>query len=251
MMNKFILGGWSQSLSREPLKAFDIMMYGMVTNLDGLTTGTAAAPGWSPENTDKPATPSDFKGKSLWVYGGGGCSPNEKPSDSSEVARIVAATRIRGWDGVDFDDECNMNTGRVIETMKLLQCEGKETSFGFIAGYSYNHPDTGNGPKLNEKVKAIIQSGQCDRLIHYCYAAAMWSQEDIIANVIPAIKRSLILGAENKSCILALTSRGLTDWNLNYFIDQVLDFNLGGLFIWKYENLSDTHYKTIRDRLWK
>ena len=39
---------------------------------------------------------------------------------------------------------------------------------------------------------------------------------------------------------------GLTDWNLNYFIDQVLDFNLGGLFIWNYANLTDEHNKIIK-----
>jgi hypothetical protein len=79
----------------------------------------------------------------------------------------------------------------------------------------------------------------------------MWSNEDITGNVIPALKRTLEHGAENKKCILALTTKGMTDWNLNYFIDQVLDFNLGGLFIWKYEDLKDEHYKIIKDRLWK
>ncbi len=44
----FELGGWSQPLSREPMPHFTQMMYAMVTNLDGLTTGTASTPGWSP-----------------------------------------------------------------------------------------------------------------------------------------------------------------------------------------------------------
>lgn len=73
-MNKFITGGWSQSLAGQPHKAFDVMMYGMVTNLDGLTTGTSAQPGWSPEKQNKPDTLPGFNGKTLWVYGGGGCS---------------------------------------------------------------------------------------------------------------------------------------------------------------------------------
>ncbi len=55
-MNTFITGGWSQSLTGQPLKEFDVMMYGMVTNLDGLTTGTSAHPGWSPEKQNKPDT---------------------------------------------------------------------------------------------------------------------------------------------------------------------------------------------------
>ena len=66
-MNKFITGGWSQSLSGRPLKEFDVMMYGIVTNLDGLTTGTPASPGWSPEKQDRTNNTPDFKGKTLWV----------------------------------------------------------------------------------------------------------------------------------------------------------------------------------------
>lgn len=79
----------------------------------------------------------------------------------------------------------------------------------------------------------------------------MWSKEDITGNVIPALKRTLEHGAEKKKCILALTTSGLNEWNLKYFNDQVLDFNLGGLFIWKYEGLKEEHYKIIKDRLWK
>lgn len=250
-MNKFILGGWSQSLSSNPLKEFDVMMYGMVTNLNGLTTGTLANPGWSPENEDKPDNGPGFNGKTLWVYGGGGCSPEGKPSNQDEVVRIVEATKNRGWEGVDFDDECNMNTELVIEAMKQLNKYQKETSFGFISGYTYNHPATDNGKKLIEKVNNIIQSGQCDRFIHYCYATSMWSHSDIIGNVIPALKKTITLGAESKKCILAVTTKGMTDWNLNYFIDQVLDFNLGGLFIWGYEELKEEHYKIIKNRLRK
>jgi hypothetical protein len=121
VMNKFILGRWSQSLSTKHLEEFDVMMYGMVTNLDGLTTGTPVSPGWSPEKQDKPDSPPYYKGKTLWVYGGGGCSPEGKPSNQDEVLRIVEATKSRCWDGVDFDDECNMNTGLVIKAMKQLK----------------------------------------------------------------------------------------------------------------------------------
>ena len=250
-MNEYLLGGWSQSLSHAPLKEFDIMMYGMVTNLSGLTTGTSANPGWSPEKEKKPENPGGFKGKTLWVYGGGLCSPQNKPSDMNDVARLVEATKNQNWDGVDFDDECNMNIPLVIEAMRQLKAIQKDTSYGFIAGYTYNHPDTEKGQQLNKKVKEIITSGQCDRLIQYCYAAAMWSKEDILSNVIPAIKRSISYSSSSKKCIIALTTKGLNDWNLNYFIDQVLEFNLGGLFIWAYEKLTAEHTKLIKDRLSK
>lgn len=250
-MNKFLLGGWSQSLLGEPLKEFDMMMYGMVTNLAGLTTGTSANPGWSPEKQHKPPASRTFNGKTLWVYGGGGCSPEERPENKKDVSRIVKATKSQNWDGVDFDDECNMNIDLVITTMKRLKKCHKQNSYGFIAGYAYNHPDTQPGAKVNQKVKQLISSGQCDYFIHYCYATAMWSKEDILSNVIPALKRTLSSGADNKQCILALTTKGLTDWNLNYYLDQVLDFNLGGLFIWKYEELTAEHYTIIKKRLGK
>lgn len=86
-----------------------------------METGTPASPGWSPEKQDKPDNTPDFKGRTLWVYGGGGCSPEGKPSNQDEVLRIAEATKSRDWDGVDFDDECNINTGLVIEAMKQLK----------------------------------------------------------------------------------------------------------------------------------
>ncbi|HFF9833272.1 hypothetical protein V6280_01065 [Serratia marcescens] len=53
-MNKFITGGWSQSLAGQPHKAFDVMMYGMVTNLDGLTTGTSPSQDGARKNKTNP-----------------------------------------------------------------------------------------------------------------------------------------------------------------------------------------------------
>ncbi|MFS1538314.1 MAG: hypothetical protein ACL7BU_06015 [Candidatus Phlomobacter fragariae] len=244
-----LLGGWSMSLTGYPLNEFDYIMYGMVTNLEGLTTGSASNPGWSPENESKPESNPCFKGKRLWVYGGGECSPEEKPSGMDDVSRIISATINKNWDGVDFDDECNMNITFIIETMKKLKENNKETSFGFIAGYSYNHPNTEKGKKITDKVKEIITSGQCNRLVHYCYAAAMWNKDDIINNVKQALEKSISYGMSRDKIVLALTTRGLTDWNLNYFLDKIIDLNLGGLFIWRYDELTPNHLKIIRERL--
>ncbi|WP_341788946.1 hypothetical protein [Rickettsia endosymbiont of Lasioglossum villosulum] len=244
-----LLGGWSMSLTRYPLNEFDYIMYGMVTNLEELTTGSMTSQGWSPEHEPKPEYNPCFTGKRLWVYGGGGCTPEEKPSSMNDVSRIISTTINNGWDGVDFDDECNMNTAFVIETMKMLKKNNKETSFGFIAGYSYNNPNTEKGKKITDKVKAIIASGQCDRLVHYCYAAAMWNQDDIINNVKQALVQSISYGIEQDKIVLALTTVGLTDWNLNYFLDQIIDLNLGGVFIWRYDELTPNHYRIIKERL--
>lgn len=246
-----LLGGWSQTLALNPLDEFDFMMYGMVTNLDGLTTGSAAYPGWSPERETKPSANPNFKGKTLWSYGGGGCAPQQKPSNMEDVNRIVSATKNKSWDGVDFDDECNMNVPFVIEAMKQLKQKQKETSFGFISGYSYNHPSTADGKILNNKITSIIKSNQCDRLIHYCYADAMWNDNEIKNNVQQAAKRSISNGMDKNKIILALTTNGLTNWNLNYFLDQVIDLDLGGLFIWRYDDISQNHFEIIKKRLGK
>jgi len=41
---RYEFGGGSQSLTRAPLDGFNTQIYGMVTHLAGLTTGTADAP---------------------------------------------------------------------------------------------------------------------------------------------------------------------------------------------------------------
>ncbi len=243
-----VFGGWSQQLSRQPLSSFSTMMYGMVTHLAGMTTGTEAAPGWSPETSVRPEC-AGYGGKILWTYGGGGCSPTAQPASEQNVNRIVDATVKNNWDGVDFDDECQMNTQYVISAMKELKKHGKEVSYGFIAGWSYNHPHTERGEKLTKSVRDMVDAGCCDRFIHYCYGNEMWPQADIISNVKPAIEKSLAYGMSGEKIILALTATGLTSWSLNYFLDQIIELGLGGLFVWNYHDLSESQLKIITDKL--
>ena len=244
----FKLGGWSQTLSREPMTHFTRMMYGMVTNLDGLTTGTISTPGWSPM-TSKAPRPAGYNGQVLWSYGGGLCSPKAKPADQDEINAIVNATLDNDWDGVDFDDECQMNIPNVIKTMEVLKQHGKQTSFGFISGYSYNTPTSCAGKELNDKVQQMIQSGHCDQLVHYCYASRMWTDSEIERYLGQSLERTLTQGARADQVILALTTRGLTDHNLNAFLDQVTRLKIGGLYIWAYHQLLASHQRTIEERL--
>ncbi len=247
--NIYLLGGWSQNLSEEPLSIFDYMMYGMVNNLTDLTTtGTQKNPSWSPEKSSAPRY-KGYSGPVAWTYGGGFCSPTEMPSSEADVNRIVVATQKNKWDAVDFDDECNMNVEHVISAMKILKTDHKFTSYGFIAGFSYNHPDTEAGNKLNQKVKKIVESGQCDKLVHYCYGTSMWSMQDIKNNVRQALDRSIAHGMSHEKVILALTTRGLDDENLNYFLDQITELKIGGLFIWAYHELQAEHERIIVERL--
>ncbi len=243
-----IFGGWSQQLSQQPLHTFNTMMYGMVTHLSGMTTGTVAEPGWSPETSVRPEC-AGYSGKILWTYGGGGCAPTEQPSSDQDVTKIIEATTQNHWDGVDFDDECHMNVHYVINAMQALKKKGKETSYGFIAGWSYNHPHTESGEKITKNVRAVADARCCDRFIHYCYGNAMWPDADIISNVKPAIEKSIAYGMPNEKIILALTATGLTEWNLTYFLEQIIEMGLGGLFVWNYQHLSEHHLKIITDKL--
>lgn len=244
------LGGWSQRLSREPLSEFTHMMYGMVTNLSGLTTGTESSPGWSPNHSPAPRF-DQYTGLSLWTYGGGLCSPREKPGSEADIQAILDATQAGNWDGVDFDDECNMNIDRVINAMDRLKQLGKQTSYGFIAGYTYSKPQTNSGSALNQKVLKIIESGHCDRLVHYCYGSRMWTDKEIEQYVGQALERSLAHGAAPRQIILALTTRGLTDHNLDFFLNQITRLKIGGLYVWAYDQLTARHKQTIIERLYR
>ncbi|XP_018333975.1 uncharacterized protein LOC108743061 isoform X2 [Agrilus planipennis] len=241
--NPKIIGGWSQSLSQRPLEEFSVNSYGMVTNLNNFTTGS----GWSPKETSAP----QYGGvKILWTYGGEYCSPISRPVSADEVSQIVQMTLQNGWDGVDFDDECGMNIDNVIAAMQGLKKNGKQTSYGFISGWGYNNPEKNdNGQEFNDKVAKLARSNFCDRIIHYCYGDAMWSDVHIAANVRSALKRTINNGVPKEKVFLALTTVGLNFENLNYFLDAIFDFDIGGLFIWGYNDLVPEQRQLILAKL--
>ncbi|WP_298769343.1 hypothetical protein [uncultured Shewanella sp.] len=246
-MTKYIIGGWSQDVATSAPQGFTYTMYGMITNLVGLTAGTAQSPGWSPATVEAPKVPT---GKVMWTYGGGLCSPNAMPSSATDVDKIVSATTENKWAGVDFDDECQMNIPQIINTMSQLKTsDTKQSSYTFLAGWDYNNPAGNSGTEINNAVKQIAAAKCCDRFILMCYASAMWPMTDITANVGPAIERTINLGVPKKQVILALTPEGLTDENLAYFIDQVISHDIGGLFIWDYPNLPAKALSEIKDKL--
>lgn len=240
-MGNYVIGGWSQSLSTVPPKSFTYAMYGMVTNFPALTVGTATAPGWSPATTPAPQFPPC---QVLWTYGGAGGAPTGTPSAPSDIQAIVDATRNQNWAGVDFDNESNMNVANIATTMQALKTAGKETSYTFLAGWDYN-----NNPQGPAGVKEIAASGAVDRFILMCYADGMWPMADITANVGPAIEKTIAQGVPPQKVILALTYNGLTQENLDYFLNQVTTHQIGGLFIWEYPMLSSTDLNYICTKL--
>ncbi len=245
-MSEYIVGGWTQNPSDPSPESFSFTMYGMVTNLSGLTTGTPQSPGWSPNNTKAPAGP----GKVMWTYGGGGCTPDNMPQSPASVDEIVQATGTGSWAGVDFDDECSMNVNMLIETMGKLKYLGKECSYTFLAGWDYNNPNASSlGQSINLAVKTIVQSRAANRFCLMCYASSMWSMSDIEANVGPAIDRTINNGVTAKQVILALTPAGLNQENLDYFLNQVKSKGIGGLFIWNYPAMPNEYLQQIEHEL--
>ncbi len=241
MKNEFIIGGWSQNLSAVPPQSFSYAMYGMITNFQGLTSGTAQWPGWSPAKT---AAPQHAPCKVLWTYGGAGGSPTGTPADESAIAQIVDATTTQNWAGTDFDNESSMNIGNIAGTTQKLKAAGKETSYTFLAGWAFN-----NTPEEAENIKSLVANGAIDRFILMCYADAMWPMQDIISNVGPAIEKTIAQGVDAKKVILALTYNGLTRENLDYFLNQVTSHNIGGLFIWEYPSLNSDDLEYICSKL--
>ena len=240
----YVIGGWTQSPQDIAPPTFSYVMYGMVTNLEGLTTGTPSYPGWSPASTPPPPA----NGEVMWTYGGAGCTPPGMPSTSSYIDAILDATNMNGWAGVDFDDECNMNVDGLIQTMGALQ--PMQTSYTFLAGWNYNNPGSSpEGQATNEAVMQIAVTGVANRMVLMCYGDAMWSMPDIENNVGPAIQRTIENGVPPKQVILALTPHGLNEENLNYFLDQIINYDIGGLFIWDFPALSPSDLNTIEQRL--
>ncbi|MCH9638948.1 MAG: hypothetical protein K0U40_05590 [Betaproteobacteria bacterium] len=240
-MDDYIVGGWSQNLKVVPPKSFSYAMYGMVTNFPSLTTGTAKAPGWSPAKTPAPQYPYC---KVLWTYGGAGGVPDRTPSAASEIKAIVDASQVQNWVGVDFDNESMMDIGNIVVTTQHLKNHGKESSYTFLAGWDYNNNHQGV-----HDVKKIAEHGAADRFILMCYGKSMWSMDDVVANVGPAIEKTIAQGVLPKKVILALTYKGLTRKNLDYFLNQVTSKQIGGLFIWEYPSLSNTDLDYICTKL--
>ena len=233
-MSNFIIGGWSQNISDVAPTGFDHTMYGMITNLDGLTAGTPDSPGWSPKTT---AAPTAATGSVMWTYGGAGATPENMPRNKAENNEIVSCTNQQHWAGVDFDDESTMDINNVVAVMKKLKRQQPplQSSYTFLAGWDYNNPTASSSGKLiNDAVQKIAQAKCSDRFILMCYGDDMWSNADIKANVGPAIERTINNGVPKKEVILALTSVGLNAENLDYFLEQVRSYDIGGLFIWDF-----------------
>lgn len=244
-MSEYVIGGWTQHLTAEPPATFSYTIYGMITNFAALTSGTPEAPGWSVAATPAPKV----SGKVLWAYGGKGGTPEETPVNQVDVDAIISATKSQNWTGVDVDNESKMNINNVIKTMSGLKNKDKETSYTFVAGWDYNHPEKEPGATINNEVKLIADSGFCDRFCLMCYGDNMWPLSDIKANVGPAIDRTITYVGDPKKVILALTPAGLDSENLAYFLDQVTSKDMGGLFIWEFSTLKPADLLTIQNTL--
>lgn len=243
-MSKFVIGGWTQDLQAHVPKEFSYTMYGMVTNLSNLTTGG----GWGPATTAAPTS----GGQVLWTYGGQFCSPNGYPSTQAEFDAIVNACTGNHWAGVDFDDECGMNTDGVGTTIKQLASAAPAlgSSYTFLAGWAFNNPDADPGGKKVNEMIAELKSGPCNRFVMMCYGGAMWDPTDYEKYVPLSIDRMLHTHEIPASkVILALTPRGLNATNLSYFLNQVTFSQIGGLFVWDFTALSKSHLDTIRTAL--
>ena len=244
-MSNYFIGGWTQDLKTQPPASFLYTMYGMITNLPKLTIGPPGSTGgWGPATTPAPSVP----GKVLWTYGGGGAGPQNMPQTTDDINAIINATNNQHWSGVDFDDESSFDIDNVVNTMKGLG--GLEKSYTFLAGWAYCNPDQSpEGKAINDAVKQVAMSGACDRFVLMCYSDTMWTTAEIEQYVPASIQQTINNTGDSKKVVLALTTKGLDSDNLNFFLKQVTDNNLGGLFIWDFVDLSSEYLNTIETTL--
>jgi hypothetical protein len=232
-MTQLTLGGYTQDLTAVAPRTFSRVLYGMITNLPQLTSGTTDKPGWSPSLTKAPSAPAGCQ--VLWIYGGAGAQPSGYP-DSGSLASIVSATTQNGWDGVDFDDESALNVPMVGSTMTGLKQAGKATSFDFVGGWGFTvGPDAAANQQI---VRDIAATGQCDAINMMCYGGTMWTDWEM-SSFIPttcAAARSAVNG--NSRLMLGITTRGLTSTNLQFALDQVKSQNLNGIMVFAFEELA-------------
>ncbi|CAM3951167.1 hypothetical protein VA7868_01121 [Vibrio aerogenes CECT 7868] len=239
--SEYIIGGWTQEIHVQPPVTFTCTMYGMVTNLKELATGTPPKQSWnwSPKTTPAPTV---IHGDVMWTYGGAGAVPDDMPA--GEQLDEIASTCTRGsWAGIDFDNESRMNITNVIAVMEQLKASGCPTSYTFLAGADY--VDSGDST-----VQSVVESGVCDRFVLMCYGGQMWGMNDIERYVSRAIEKTIHeYGVPEKKVILALTPAGLTAENLDYFLQQVKTHHIGGLFIWNFQLLNAEDLETICTQL--
>ncbi len=252
-MSVYKLGGWTEQWSTpvDPkFSMFSYFMFGMITNLPELKSGVAGGWGWSPSEHSPPKTPGN--GKCMWTYGGAGCAPVDMPK-TPEQNNAIVATQQKGWGGVDFDDECNMNADKaygIIDTMQSLMGHSLETSYTFLAGWDFNNPSQSpEGEIIQTKVKTIAQKDCCNRFALMCYGGAMWDMPTIEQTVPRAVENSIKLIGDNQKIYLALTTSGLNSDNLEFFLNQVTRSDLGGLFVWRFEALQSDALDTMCTRL--
>lgn len=86
-------------------------------------------------------------------------------------------------------------------------------------------------------------------MIHRCNDIQMWPYKDVTNYVRVVLKDSISYGISKDKIILSLTANGLTNENIKYCLDQIIELDIRGLFIDYYYNINPVYLKTIKERL--
>ena len=119
-----------------------------------------------------------------------------------------------------------------------------------MGGETFNKPeDSPEGQATNDELKLINDNVEIDRFIMMSYGDQMWSEQEIKDNIGPGIVRLLNIGIDKKNIIVTVTTAGLTNENLHRVLDEVVKYDVGGLFVWEFKDLIPEHLIIIQDRL--
>ncbi|HIB85358.1 MAG TPA: hypothetical protein EYO59_12400 [Chromatiaceae bacterium] len=241
--DEYTTGGWTQNLGAFPKRGMTTVMYGMIEDLEGLTTARGCD-SWSPVETHAPL----ISASSLWSYGGDGCFPRGMPDSDPLIDKMISATTCKCWSGIDVVNGCGMDSDKIITLFNKMHW--KQKSYTFYAGSKFNNPEQHpEGEFANNEVLKIYMYTDVDRFILKMYDGVMWSLESLHSYVGPGMKRLLNMGVPAKKIFATATTKGLTIDALNHIIDEIKRLKVGGLFIWDYENLLPPHLDLINTRL--
>ena len=265
------IDGWWPSNVPTDSTEYDIINLGMIQNLKTLSTGS----GFEVKTQAKPEYTRNTKNV-LFTYGSEGGYPVDYPN-SDMIVKLEEAVSANNWDGIDFDDESNMNIDNINTIMSSIvkSGDGKSCSYTFLAGLDFIQ---GSQPQTDSNLIELASKGNCDRYILMCYGGSMWSDGAIKTITPKAIQRTIDkIGKDNaKKVYLAITSASLTDSGLSYSLDCIIGKSveiyqviwnpdlqkdeykpydppkylknpeIGGLFVWRPQNITESQMDSIK-----
>jgi len=265
-------GGWTQDWTQAPRSDMTLVCYGMITDLKHLAYGALAKDAenamGSPNGKElidgTSGTPVFAKAdrtsglEYYWTYGGQGAAPTDYPAkegDSGDVSDIETLTQSKYttseidpntkvaktkaiWDGLDIDDESELNEGRLKTLLKSTKLSDKTFTYTVLVGADWC--DDTLGAKDRKKVKELYATNKISRVNVMAYGDAMWSESEIDSYLSKSLTRLKDdCGVPYANMRLGMTTEGWSKAKCKKFAKAIKDKKLAGYMVWEFEKIED------------